>query len=164
MFVCSVKSSTLKLAALIVVAIAAAAALIVLLPSNDRVAAGSVFKGDDTVSYDKIKTDGDRRDFLAQFGWELGEGCIEEVEVRIPSDFDRVMNSYNDLQKSQGLDLSKYRGKTAVRYTYEVTNYPDYDGTVYANIIVYKNCVIAGDICSSDSKVFIQGFEAAQGK
>ena len=67
--------------------------------------------------------------------------------------------SYNDLQKAQGLDLSEYKGKSAMRYTYEITNYPDYDGTVYANIIVYKNRVIGGDICSSGTQGFIQGFE-----
>lgn len=164
MFVCSVKSNTLKLAAIIVLAVVAAAVLIILLPSNDKVAAGSLFKGSDTVSYDKIKTEDDRIKFLSQFGWETKEGCIEEVEVKIPADFDRVMNSYNDLQKSQGLDLSEFKGKSATRYTYEITNYPDYDGTVYANIIVYKNRVIGGDICSSDTQGFIQGFELAGDK
>ena len=159
MFVCSVKSNTLKLAAIIVLAVVAAAVLIIMLPSNDKVAAGSLFKGSDTVNYDKIKTEDDRVDFLSQFGWEAKDGCVEEAEVKIPADFDRVMNSYNDLQKAQGLDLSEYKGKSAMRYTYEITNYPDYDGTVYANIIVYKNRVIGGDICSSDTQGFIQGFE-----
>ena len=30
------------------------------------------------------------------------------------------------------------------RYTYKVLNYPNYDGTVYANILVYRNRVVAG--------------------
>ena len=115
--------------------------------------------GSDTVTSDKIKPEHDRINFLSQFGWDAKEGCVEEVEVKIPADFDRVMNSYNDLQKAQGLDLSEYKGKSAMRYTYEIANYPDYDGTVYANIIVYKNRVIGGDICSSDTQGFIQGFE-----
>lgn len=161
MFVCSVKGNTLKFAGIIALAIAAAAALIIALPSGSggSVAAGSLFEGEEKVNYDKIKTNDDRLDFLAQFGWEAKEGCIEETDVKIPTDFDRVMNSYNDVQTAQGLDLSKYKGKEVTRYTYEITNYPDYDGTVYANIIVYKNRVIGGDICSSDVKGFIQGFE-----
>ena len=69
------------------------------------------------------------------------------------------MNSYNEVQKSQGLDLSKFKGKTAMRYTYSITNYPDYSGTVYANVIIYKNRVIGGDVCSADVEGFIHGFE-----
>lgn len=160
MFVCSVKGNTLKFAGIIVLAIVAAVALIIALPSDvGSVAAGSLFEGEEKVNFDKIKTNDDRLGFLSQFGWEAKEGCIEETTVRIPGDFDRVMNSYNDIQIAQGLDLSKFKGKEVTRYTYEITNYPDYDGTVYANIIVHKNRVIGGDICSSDVKGFIQGFE-----
>ncbi|MBQ4066446.1 MAG: DUF4830 domain-containing protein, partial [Clostridia bacterium] len=104
-------------------------------------------------------TEGARMDFLRQFGWEVGDACVEEVEVQIPADFDKILNAYNEIQKSQGLDLSKYKGKTVQRYTYEIKNYPDYDGTVYANIIIYKNRVIGGDVYSADVSGFIQGFE-----
>ena len=65
------------------------------------------------------------------------------------------MTTYNEIQKQQGLDLTKYQKKTAKRYTYKVTNYPNYEGTVYANIIIYRDKVIAGDICSADSRGFI---------
>ena len=77
----------------------------------------------------------------------------------IPSEFDRVFTSYNEIQKQQGLDLSKYRRKNATRYTMEITNYGEYNGKVYANIIVYKNKVIAGDICSADMTGFMHGFD-----
>jgi hypothetical protein len=70
-----------------------------------------------------------------------------------------VFTGYNEIQKRQGLDLSKYKKKNVMRYTYEVKNYKDYDGTVYANIIVYRNKVIGGDICSADVTGFIHGFE-----
>lgn len=160
MFVCSVKSNTLKFIGIVAIAVAAVVTLIIALPQGSgSVAAGSVFEGADKVNYEKIKTNENRIEFLGQFGWEANENCLEETEVKIPADFDRVMNSYNEVQKAQGLDLSKFKGKTVTRYTYEITNYPDYDGTVYANIIIYKNRVIGGDICSSDVKGFIQGFE-----
>lgn len=159
MFICSVRGNTLKLFGIIAIAIAAVTALIIALPSAEAIEAGSILEKSSEISYDKVKNEDNRRDFLRQFGWELGENTVEEVEVQIPQDFDKVMNSYNDIQKSQGLDLSQYKGKTVQRYTYEITNYPDYDGTVYANIIIYKNRVIGGDICSSDVKGFIQGFE-----
>ena len=81
------------------------------------------------------------------------------MKIRIPEEFDKVMKSYNELQKGQGLDLAKYRGKEVTRYTFAVTNYPDYKGTVMANVILWRNRVIGGDLCSSDVTGFIHGFE-----
>ena len=46
-----------------------------------------------------------------------------------------------------------------MRYTYEITNYDGEDGVVYANILIYRNRVIGGDICSADVTGFIHGFE-----
>jgi len=159
MFVYSVKGNTLKLWGIITLALVLVTVLIIALPDGASVEAGSIFEGSDKTRYDKVKTENGREEFLSQFGWEVSPGAIEEVEIKIPADFDKVMNSYNEIQKSQGLDLSNYKGKTVQRYTYEIKNYPEYSGTVYANIIVYKNRVIGGDICSADVKGFIQGFE-----
>ncbi len=158
MFVCTVKASTVKFVAVIGVACVLLAALIIMLPPTSGIAAGSMLDSNEKINYEKVRDEDARKSFLAQFGWDTKEGCVEEVEIRIPEDFDKVMNAYNEVQRSQGLDLSKYKGKTVNRYTYYIENYPDYDGTVLANIIVYKNRVIGGDICSSDSAGFIHGF------
>jgi hypothetical protein len=63
------------------------------------------------------------------------------------------------IQKKQKLNLEKYKGKTAKRYTYVITNYPDTTETVYLNLIIYKNKVIAGDVCSADVNGFIHGIK-----
>jgi hypothetical protein len=86
-------------------------------------------------------------------------GSVETREVTIPAQFDKVFAGYNELQKSQGLDLSKYKKKTVTRHTFTVTDYEGYEGTVYANVLVYRNRVIGGDICSADVSGFIHGFE-----
>jgi hypothetical protein len=111
-----------------------------------------------TIKYNGIKTEEDRAAFIKQFGYEIKEIPIETREVTVPEQFDAVYEKYNDIQKAQGLNLSKYKGKTVVKYTYEVTNY-DYDGTVLATILVYKDKIIAGDICSADGTGFMHGFE-----
>ena len=67
------------------------------------------------------------------------------------------MQGYNEIQKTQGLDLSRYRKKKVTRYTYEVTNYPDYAGTVYANLIVYRGRIVAADLSSADPSGFVRG-------
>ena len=67
---------------------------------------------------------------------------------------------YNNLQKMQGLDLSKYKRKNVTRYTYKIKNYDGYEGTVYANLLVYRNRIIGGDICSADVNGFVTTFDA----
>ena len=70
-------------------------------------------------------------------------------EVRIPTEPSEVFERYNDLQISQGFDLHEYSGKSVKRYVYEITNYPNSEDTYYATLLIYKNAVIGGDVCSS---------------
>lgn len=112
------------------------------------------------IDYSGIKTNEDRIKFLGQFGWVVKPEAVESIEVTIPAEFDKIFTAYNEIQKRQGLDLSKYKKKNVQRYTYEITNYEGYDGTVYANILVYRNKVIGGDVCSADVKGFMHGFES----
>lgn len=159
MFVYSVRASTLKFFAVLCIASIALVAVIFALPTESVQA---VSNETEELNFDKIKTNEDRIGFLKQFGWEVEEKAVSENEVKIPRELDKILSAYNDIQSNLGLDLSKYKGKNVMRYTYKVTNYPDYDGTVYANIIVYKNKVIAGDLCSSDIEGFIHGLQKTQ--
>ena len=155
MFICSVRASTLRFVGLLLVA----ASMLVGALAYQRNAAVDVA----SYQFNKIKTDEDRIEFLAQFGWETTKTPIEQTEFTIPETFDRVMMGYNEIQKNQGLDLSRYENKKVTRYTYEVTNYEGYEGKVYANVIVYRDKVIAGDICAADPLGFVHGFEREQG-
>ena len=44
------------------------------------------------------------------------------------------------------------------RYTFKIDNYEGYGGTVLADVLVYKNKVIGGDVCSADVNGFVHGF------
>ena len=110
-------------------------------------------------SYDKVKSAEDAAGFLSQFGWAVDTAPIETKTVTIPAEFDKIFSAYNELQKEQGLDLSKYKRKEVTRYTFSVTNYEGFEGQVYANVLVYRNRVIGGDICSADVTGFVHGFE-----
>ena len=98
--------------------------------------------------------------FLSQFGWEVAQDPVEVREVIIPAEFDAAYEQYNALQKEHGLDLSKYCGKRAKRWTYEVKNYPGYEGSdlVQANIFILDGVVIGGDICSLETNGFMRSF------
>lgn len=159
MFVCTVRANTLKFFGVIAVSIAVLCAIILSVPEYRPVSTKAVAAQTEKYTYDKVKTADDAANFLAQFGWEVDGTPLEEVKISIPAEFDKVMNAYNELQRSQGLDLSKYKGRDVTRYTFKVKNYPNYDGTVMANVIVYKGKVIGGDLCSSDVTGFICGFE-----
>jgi len=159
MFIYSLRASTLKFFGVTTLAVAALVTLLVLIPTAEPVISDGVLAVVEEVKFDKIKTAEDRIAFLRQFGWEVEAVPTEEAEVTIPADFDKVYQSYNELQRKQGFDLSKYHRKDVTRYTYRITNYPDYDGEVLVSILVYKNRVIGGDVCSADANGFIHGLD-----
>lgn len=163
MFVYTCRAATIRFFAVIVLAVAALAALVIFVPAYQPVSAGADSSDEAVrISYDRIKTNEDRVKFLSQFGYEVSEDPIETVEITLPEKFDKVYAGYNELQKAQGLDLSRYRRKTVMRYTYEVKNYDGYNGgKVLANVIVYRGRVIGGDVCSADPQGFVHGFEGA---
>jgi hypothetical protein len=158
MFVYSIRATTIKFFGVICVALAALITLIAFVPTYVASSAQTGTDGGE-ISYDKVRSVEDAQKFLAQFGWEVDAATAKTVQVSMPSEFDKVFTGYNELQKRQGLDLSKYRNREVTRYTFTVTNYKNYDGTVLANVLVYRNRVIGGDICSADVTGFVAGFE-----
>lgn len=154
--------STVRLVSIAALALIATLALIIFIPSYDSSETAALDAGETReIRFDKIKTDEDRLNFLSQFGYTVESSPTETAEVTIPKEFDKVFAAYNELQKAEGLDLGRYKGKKVMRYTYKVTNYPSYDGEVYASLLVYKNKVIGGDICSADPSGFAHGFTKA---
>ena len=178
MFIYSMKASTIKFFGIVCVALVALITLIAFVPAY--ASGGDAPQGGDgvqvdvpqpegqeqtvSIKYEKVKSADGAAGFLSQFGWVVDAGSAEVAEVTIPAEFDKIFAGYNEMQKAQGLDLSKYKKKEVTRYTFRVTNYqtPDgkaYDGVVYANVLVYRNRVIGGDICSANVDGFIHGFE-----
>ena len=105
-------------------------------------------------------SDNDSRvQFLESQGWQVTTSPKEASQVKIPAEQSPVYSRYNDLQKSQGYDLSEYAGKTVMRYVYEVQNYPDTQQPVYATLLVYKNKIIGGDITNTAEKGAVQGLK-----
>lgn len=86
--------------------------------------------------------------FLESYGWEVDNEYTEKVTFEIPEVFDEVYNNYNELQKISGLNLAKYKGRKAVRYTYIVLNFPqDTKGeNVFANVLCVAGEPVAGDV------------------
>ena len=105
-------------------------------------------------------SDNDARvNFLKGFGWEVTTSPVESSQVKIPSETSPVFERYNNLQKSQGYDLSKFAGKKVMRYVYKVSNYPGATEPVYATLLIYKNEIIGGDVTDSAPNGQIRGFK-----
>lgn len=158
MFIYSFKASTLKFLGVICVSIVALLAMVLLIPTNKINTTEEIAAMNENISFNNVKNVSDGANFLLQYGWEVDKTPIEECEITIPASFDKIMTQYNEIQKQQGLDLTKYQKKTVTRYTYKVTNYPGYEETVYANVITFRGKVIGGDICTADSKGFLHTF------
>ena len=97
--------------------------------------------------------------FLTDLGWDVTTSPVESSQVRIPEEGTEIFNRYNNLQKSQGYDLSKFAGKRVMRYVYKINNYPGATEPVYATLLIYKNAVIGGDVTNSAANGPIRGFK-----
>ncbi len=156
MFVVSIKKSAIKTGVLGVLLVVCAVLGVYAASRSVSATVESVGSGFD---YKAADASGRLR-FLSQFGWEVEQDPVEVREIIIPAEFDVAYEQYNKLQKEHGLDLSKYSGKRAKRWTYEVKNYPGYENSdlVQANIFVLDGVVIGGDICSLEANGFMQSF------
>ena len=159
MFVLTAKFNRKKAIA-IVLALAVLLILIILIAANTGKKSNNANSANEAAALSAVVKNNEQRvNYLNALGWEVEKNALEEQKVMIPREMNDVYADYNTLQKAQGFDLSKFGGLEAMRYTYKVLNYPDAAGTVVADIIVYRNEVIAGDIQSNALDGFMVGLE-----
>ena len=152
MLVMTAKVDIKKIAIIAVAIVAVIVAAVMLFSRNDV----------STIGSNTIASNDDRVQFLASFGWEVVSSPAQTGQVRIPSESSEVFSRYNDLQKSQGYDLSDYQGKTVMRYVYKIKNYPGATEPVYATLLISNNRIIGGDITDTSATGVIQGFEKGE--
>ena len=156
MFVITTKVSKTKIAALVTLLIAAVVLAAVLGAAKGRIREQPEVKNG---------ADNDSRvAWLARQGWEVNAEPVQTQSVKIPAADSQVFTRYNELQKSQGFDLSQYAGRQAARYVYEVLNFPDAKGPVYATLFVLEDQIIGGDLTDSSPEGKMQGIVKAQSK
>ena len=98
-----------------------------------------------------------RVEYLRSFGWEVAEEPVETLQFLLPEKLEEPYLSYNELQLSQGFDLTACLGKQVERYTYTVTNYPERPERVQANLYICEDYPVAGDICCPGAGGFQTG-------
>lgn len=107
----------------------------------------------------ELKTESARQEFLSEMGWRVSEEYEECKVIVIPEDFNKVYQNYNKLQKEQGFNLEKYKGKTVEIYTYPVYNYTGYEDKdcIKCNLLICDGMLIGGDVYSTEIDGFMQG-------
>ena len=151
MFIFSVRASTVKFFTIIFVMFAIVFGIVF---SSGTVFASAAPLGE--VDFSNIKTEDDRVAFIEQFGLIVKGAAKESKSFVMPENFDRVIYGYNEIQKRQGLDLSKYAKKKVTRYTYEIENFEGYEGDVNVNLLMYRNRIIGCDVSSADPNGFVE--------
>ena len=157
MFIYTVKSKQIRAILIILFVVLTVAVLIFLSKDSRNVST-------DSTANLKASDHSERMSFISQFGWEVSEEPTEVREVIIPETFDDVYTKYNEIQLSQGFDLSSYKGMRVKRWTYAVKNYAGYEDKDCRriNILVYDGSVIGGDVCSVELNGFMHGFSKPQ--
>lgn len=109
----------------------------------------------------EMKSEKQRQDFISEMGWQVSKEFDECKAAVIPEEWNEVYENYNKLQKQQGLDLSRFKGKTVEIYTYKVKNYPEHEKSddINCTLIVYEGQLIGGDVCSVELNGFMQGLK-----
>lgn len=153
MFVLTAKLSKRKLGiALAAVVFTAAAVTAGVMTARSGAEAGSrICSGEDAAQY------------LASLGWETPAEPKEVREVAVPREFGGVYADYAALQKRQGFRLEKYAGMKATRYTFDILNYPTGEKGIVADLLVFGEEVIAGDVQSPAADGFMEGLRDRAG-
>ena len=150
MFIYSIRASTIKFVAVVTLCIVG---LGLLLGMSGEDAVFATTDGTE-INYGGVRSAEEGIKFIGQFGLTVKEEPTTDETVALPETFDKVLNEYNELQKLQGLDLSKYKSKRVSHYTYEVTNY-SHTGSVFVNLYIARGRVVGCDLTGLGSEAFV---------
>ena len=103
-----------------------------------------------------------RMAYLAELGWEADPEPLEALVLQLPTELGETYGDYLKLQEQQGLPFSQCGGKTVSRYTYSVTNYPNYDGPVQIDLWVCGGVLVGGDVTAPGENGFQDGLAFPQ--
>lgn len=95
------------------------------------------------------RTNAERLAFIKSIGYEITHAEPETKTVTIPEVFYDVYENYNNLQQAAKYDLSWYKGCEVTIYTYGIKPPHNRSGECVANLIVYNDRIIGGDVSST---------------
>lgn len=146
MFIVTARASRLRRVLLLVVLLLAASAAVYALYCRDAAAKDARPRG---------ATQEERVAYLASLGWEVDPEPLESLRLTLPESLEEPYRSYNDLQLTQGFDLTPCLGKTLERFAYRVRNYPNRPDGCQIDLYVHNGRIVAGDVICAGADGFI---------
>ena len=104
------------------------------------------FGGDKETEVITAATNEERVAYLEGLGWQVEPQPMETLDLQLPEKLEGEWDAYAKLQKGQGLPFSEFAGQAVKRYTYTVTNYPEIPQGVQANLYLWGDQIIGGDV------------------
>ena len=104
------------------------------------------FGGDKETEVITAATNEERVAYLEALGWQVEPQPIETLDLQLPEKLEGEWDAYAKLQKGQGLPFFEFAGQAVKRYTYTVTNYPEIPQGVQANLYLWGDQIIGGDV------------------
>ena len=104
------------------------------------------FGGDKETEVITAATNEERVAYLEALSWQVEPQPIETLDLQLPEKLEGEWDAYAKLQKGQGLPFSEFAGQAVKRYTYTVTNYPEIPQGVQANLYLWGDQIIGGDV------------------
>ena len=104
------------------------------------------FGGDKETEVITAATNEERVAYLEALGWQVEPQPTETLDLQLPEKLEGEWDAYAKLQKGQGLPFSEFAGQAVKRYTYTVTNYPEIPQGVQANLYLWGDQIIGGDV------------------
>ncbi len=140
MIAASVNKKQIKKTALIVLAVVILLAIIIY---SAGLVLGEQQGGNNTIPGETTEQ---REAYLSSLGYELSNNSTV-AQVEVPKEFDERFTAYNEMLKTIGFDLSEYKGETASKCTYLVTNFEvEQHEKISAILLVFEGNIIAGHI------------------
>ena len=104
------------------------------------------FGGDKETEVITAATNEERVAYLEALGWQVEPQPIETLDLQLPEKLEGEWDAYAKLQKGQGLPFAEFAGQAVKRYTYTVTNYPEIPQGVQANLYLWGDQILGGDV------------------
>ena len=98
-----------------------------------------------------IENTGDIEKLADFFGLKIEPEPETTEEITIPLKFNDVYEHYNIIQNTIGLDLSRYRGKKSMKYTYKVKSDIETDDLVMT-VLICDERLIGADLSDREFK------------
>lgn len=102
--------------------------------------AGLAFSAD--AAFADGSTNALRMEYLKGLGINADDSSVGSRKIIIPYRFSEPYVQYNEMQKSAGFDLTRFKGKKVTLYTYKALA----DEAAEIHLLVHNGSIIGGDI------------------